>query len=78
MSEDCRSLGIFILPSIMNDVAGVNDDVGSWIERVDVGDRAFEIAYSAIGVGRYQRNVGVGNLRDDHDAGCRPGDRRLA
>ena len=38
----------------------------------------FEIAYSLIGIGGIQRDVRVGDLRDDHDVGRWPADRRLA
>ena len=37
--EQRRSLRIFVLPSVMNDIAGVNDHVGGRIKRVDVSNR---------------------------------------
>jgi hypothetical protein len=35
----------------MNDIPGVNDDVGGRIERVYVRNRECEIAYSLVGIG---------------------------
>jgi hypothetical protein len=46
----------------------VNDHVGRRIERVDVGDRASEIMCAPIGVGRIERQMGVGDVRDDRCA----------
>ena len=69
LREDSRGPRVFVLPSVMNDIAGVNDHVGGGIERVDVGNRAFEIPNSLIGVRRVQGDMGIGNLRNDHDAG---------
>jgi hypothetical protein len=43
----------------MNDVPGVDDKIGSWIERIDVRNRSLEIIYSLTGVGRVQRNMSV-------------------
>jgi hypothetical protein len=62
----CHS--VFVLPSVMNDIAGMNDDIGGRIECVDVRNRECEIAYSPISVGGIKRNMGIGDLRDDHDA----------
>jgi hypothetical protein len=42
----------------MNNVSGVNDDVGDGIESVDVGDHEFEIAHSLSGIGRIQGYMG--------------------
>ena len=44
LREDGDSLGVFVLPPVMNDIAGVDDHIGRRIERVDVRNRAFEIA----------------------------------
>jgi hypothetical protein len=38
----------------MNDIPGVNDHVGGWIERVYVRNREREIAHSLVGVGCIQ------------------------
>jgi hypothetical protein len=62
-------LSVFVLPSVMNDIPGVNDHVGGWIERVYVRNRECEIAHSLVGVGRIKGQMGNGDLRDDHDAG---------
>ena len=53
----------------MNDIPGVNDHIGGRIECVYVRNREFEIPYSLIGVGCIQGDMGIGDLRDDHDAG---------
>jgi hypothetical protein len=53
----------------MNDIPGVNDHVGGRIERVYVRNRECEIAHSLVGVGRIKGQMGIGDLRDDHDAG---------
>jgi hypothetical protein len=52
----------------MNDISGMNDDIGGRIESVYVRNGECEIAYSPICVGCIQRNMGIGDLRDDHDA----------
>jgi hypothetical protein len=53
----------------MNNFAGVNDHAGGRIERIDVGNRTLEIAHSPIGVRHIQRDIGIGDLRDDRSAG---------
>src|SRR5262245_59762323 len=62
-------LSVYVLSSVMNDIPGVNDHVGSRIERVYVHNRECEIAYSLVGVGCIQGQMGIGDLRDDHGAG---------
>ena len=52
----------------MDDVAGMNDRLGWWMERVYVGNRQREVAHSLVGIGRIERQMGVGDLRYDHDA----------
>jgi hypothetical protein len=52
----------------MNDIAGVNDYLGWRIERVYVGDRQREVVHSLVGIGRIERQMRVGDLRDYHDA----------
>ena len=42
--------------------------VGRGNERVEVRDRAFEVAYSLSGVRTVQRDMRIGDLRDDHCA----------
>ncbi len=59
VSENCRRLRIFVRPSVMNNISGMNDQVGGRIERVDVGNSALEIAYSPIGVGRIESDMGM-------------------
>jgi hypothetical protein len=39
LSEDRDSLRVFVLPSVMSDIADVNDHIRRRIKRVDVGDR---------------------------------------
>jgi hypothetical protein len=53
----------------MNDIPGVNDHVGGRIEGVYVHNRECEVAYSLAGVGCIQGQMGIGDLRDDHDGG---------
>ena len=60
-------LRVFVWSPVMNDIPGVNDDVGSGIERVYVRNSEREIAHSLIGVGGIQCQMSIGNLRDDHD-----------
>jgi hypothetical protein len=52
----------------MDDIAGVNDYLGWRIERVYVGNRQREVAHSLVGIGRIERQMRVGDLRDYHDA----------
>jgi len=51
----------------MDDVAGVNDHVRRRVERVDVGDGEREVAHSPLGVACVEREMRVGDLRDDHE-----------
>jgi hypothetical protein len=60
----------------VHDVSGVHDHVRTRIERVQVRDGEREIAPSLIGIRGIQRQVGVGDLRNDHDAALWPFDRR--
>ena len=53
----------------MYDIPGVNDHVRRRIKTIYGNDRAFEIRDPLIGVGRTELYVGVGNLRNDHNAG---------
>ncbi len=62
----------------MNQVAGVDDYVGGRVEGVYVGDRLLEIQNSLIGVRRVESDMGIGYLRDDHDAETWPADYRPA
>jgi hypothetical protein len=50
----------------MDDIAGMNDCLGLGIERVYVGNRQREVAQ--VGIGRIERQMRVGDLRDYHDA----------
>jgi hypothetical protein len=74
--EYCCCLGIFVFASVVRDVSCVHDHVRTRIERVQVGDGEREIAPSLIGIRGIQRQVGVGDLRNDHDAALWPFDRR--
>jgi len=65
-SERCHCSGVFITPSVMSNIPGVDDHIGGGIERVNVRNGAFKIAYSPIGIGSIQRDVSVGNLSDNH------------
>jgi hypothetical protein len=53
----------------MNDIAGVNDHGGWWMERVDIGNRALEIAHSLLGIACIQCDMRIGDLRNDHRIG---------
>lgn len=76
--ERRRRQGVFLRLAAMNDIPGVNDQIGGRIEGVDIRDGALEIRPSLIGVGRIQGDMGIGNMRDDHDARSAPVGRRLA
>jgi hypothetical protein len=52
----------------MDDIAGMNDCLGWGIERVYIGNRQREVAHSPVGIGRIERQMRVGDLRDYHDA----------
>jgi hypothetical protein len=56
------------LPAVVHDIPGVNDYVGDRIKTIYRRNRAFEIRYSLISVGRIKLYMGVGNLHNDHDA----------
>jgi hypothetical protein len=65
-------MSVFILSPVMNDIPGVNNDIGDRIECVYIRNRDGEIAQSLIGVGGIQGEVSIGDLRDDHDAALCP------
>src|SRR5262249_51326742 len=71
-------LNVFVLPSVVNEIPGVNDHIGGRIERIYVRNREREIPYSSIGVGCIQGYMSIGDLRDDHDAPPKPADCRPA
>ena len=70
LCEQRGGLRIFIAPAVMDDIAGVDDRIGRRIERVDIRDGEREIAHAPLGVARVEREMGVGDLRDDHLQGA--------
>ncbi len=51
LPEYGHGLSVFVSPSVMNDIPGVNDHIGDRIECVYIRDREFEIPYSLLGIG---------------------------
>ena len=78
LRENGHGLSVFVSSSVMNDVPGVHDHIWRRIERVYVRNRAREIPYSLVGIGSIRCDVGIGDLRDDHDARPKPVDCWLA
>ena len=50
----------------MHDVAGMNDYVRHWIKRIDIGDRPPQIIGTSICIRGIERQMRIGNLRDQH------------